>query len=913
MNRPAAQSLWRAAPARLLRTPGWLALLLVAATLLVASVVAPPLFAATAGATSLDTGLRATEGNPYGPESADARVIWNGVLPADAEAEVVERLDALPSYSTPTLGASGVGQSRTQRAVAFAGDRLEPSVLWTHDGVLEALAAEGGADPDAEGVWLRTDIAEALGLEVGDPFRIGLYQPIFDSRTAAPTVLLGTYEAAAGSSLPAAAADLPDADRWFVPTDADLPGVGAPLAVTNRATFDKLVLAVWETPLYTADMVLDPDVTPDEAERASAALARLARDAFDPGNRLNTNLATAEPEGAELDVGTGLAEIAAEASGTASSAREQVQAYAVGGQALAALLLVAAWVLLGLSRRREQLIASGLGMRPVEVAGLAMLETLVVVLLAVPAGIGLACLGVLLAGPPSEVGLPVGTSDLVRGGVAAFAGLLLVGLTAGVTAVGTDRMDRLTRLGRGRRSVPWGAALLAATAVVAVAVVTVDVDDRSSTPLTMVFPILVAASVAMLVARAAAALRARRPGRARPGTARWLATRRTGPVVREVTALTAVLAVALGLFAYSLTVHRGVDEGVEDKTASLLGARSTVVVENAFRGQGRRVATTAPFDGSTIVWRRGVTLPPAFGQGPLLAIDVPTFAGVADWGGSGDLEAGRALLDRLDEKSRGLPVILVGDTDLAPGDEGTMTVDVGTDAPVRVVDVLDAFPGAESEAGAVTVVMSVRKLFKVLNLEVDFRREGADADDAGAFTSEVWSDTSAAGLRAGLAAQDIRTDALIATEERTRSANGLVASTWAAGYVLALGGVVLALALAAGLVLALRLADRDRVSDVLLLRMGYAARDLARARAWEVGYAVGTAVLAAALGAAVLVLAPTTIDAAAGIPPLTRPRPGVADGLALVAVLVVLVLAAWSAGTVLARRRAAAEVLRGGG
>ena len=48
MNRPAVPPLWRAAPLRLLRTPGWLLLLVAAVGLFVASVVAPPLFVATA-------------------------------------------------------------------------------------------------------------------------------------------------------------------------------------------------------------------------------------------------------------------------------------------------------------------------------------------------------------------------------------------------------------------------------------------------------------------------------------------------------------------------------------------------------------------------------------------------------------------------------------------------------------------------------------------------------------------------------------------------------------------------------------------------------------------------------------------------------------------------------------------------
>ena len=88
--------------------------------------------------------------------------------------------------------------------------------------------------------------------------------------------------------------------------------------------------------------------------------------------------------------------------------------------------------------------------------------------------------------------------------------------------------------------------------------------------------------------------------------------------------------------------------------------------------------------------------------------------------------------------------------------------------------------------------------------------------------------------------------------------------------------------------------------------------DLARARAWEVGYAVATGVVAATIAVAVLVLGPATIDATAGIPPLARPRPELVDAVALLAVLAVLVVVAWVVGTVWARRRSAAEVLRAG-
>jgi predicted lysophospholipase L1 biosynthesis ABC-type transport system permease subunit len=79
-----------------------------------------------------------------------------------------------------------------------------------------------------------------------------------------------------------------------------------------------------------------------------------------------------------------------------------------------------------------------------------------------------------------------------------------------------------------------------------------------------------------------------------------------------------------------------------------------------------------------------------------------------------------------------------------------------------------------------------------------------------------------------------------------------------------------------------------------------------------VGYAVATAVLAAVVASAVLVLLPTIIDATAVIPPLTRPRPDLADVAVLAGVLVATVLVAWLLGSWRARHRHPAEVLRAG-
>lgn len=902
--------LWRSAPLRLVRTPGWLLIVLGAATLLVASVVAPPLFAATARSTALSDALEASSGAPYGPDSGDLRVTWDAVLTPDVEELVREPLEALTGYGGPVLGATGVSQSRTTTAVAVANGRQAESELWYHDGAVTAL----GGDEGASGVWLATDVAADLGLEVGDPLRIGLSQSHFsDRKSLARTVLAGTYETESGSVLPTALADDPDALRWFLPPDPDDPSTATSLAIAGRSDFDRLLTEVGDRPLFLADLQLDTDVTPDEAAAAVEQLQTIADDAFDTSTRLGVALANDEPEAAELQVLTGLPDIVFAADYAATSARDQVTPYAVAGQVLAAALLVAAWVLLGRTRRREQLLASGLGLRPAEVAGHAGLEALPVALLAAPAGLALAVLGVVTAGPPTGAGMTLTRDDLTRAAIAAAGALLLVAVTAGLSAVATERMDRVSRLGRSRRVVPWTVALVVATAAVAVAVLTVDVVDRSSTALTMAFPMLVAATVAVLVARTVAWVRGRLPGRARPGGARWLATRRSGPVVREVTALSAVVAIALGLFGYALTVNRGIEEGVADKNAAIAGAATVLEVMEDFRGEGMRRAVTPPAEDTTIVWRRGVALPPSYGNQPLLAIDPGSFDGVVDWGATGDLEVAREAARDLNRKAEGLPVVLAGDTDLEVGDRRMLDFSSEFQIPIEVVGVTAAFPGSESETGDVTVVISARKLFRLVAPTVDPRRRNANSGEAGAFRSEVWSSDSAAGLRRALADAGISTDGELVTSTQAGIEAGLVASTWAAGYVLALGVVMLVLAFGGALVLALRLADRDAVSDVLLGRMGVRPPELARARAWEVAYAVGTALLAAVIAGAVLVATPTIIDATAAVPPLTTPRPAYADVAVLVLAVATMVLLAWLIGARRAGRRHPAEVLRGGG
>lgn len=902
--------LWTTAPARLLHSPGWLVLVLLAASLLVASVVAPALFRTSARTAALDARVETAAAEPAPGASADLRASWvGGVLPTPGEALVLERLDALPGFGPPVLGAAGAAQERRLRAVVRVGGTSTGAALFTHDGVVEAL----GGDEDDRGVWLPTEIAEELGVVPGDRVRVGLESV---SATSAATryagaPLAGTYDPAPGSVLPAAVADRPGSEDWVLPLDPARPGSASPLVVTGRTTFARLARAVDEEPLYAVDLAADPALDPDLAEDAVAALQQLAVEAFDDSTELARATQRAVPVGTRLELASGLPDLVDEATEAASSAEQQVGPYATAGQVLAAALLLTAWVLVGRSRRREEALSAGLGVHPAATGALTLLELLPVALVAVPLGTVAAVVAIDVAGPPADLGL----GDLTAGdrGLALLGGglvLLLPSLVAVLAALRAEVGGR-GRLGARVRAVPWGPLVLVATAVVLVGVLSTDPARRGGSPLTTVLPLLVAASAAAVVVRVAGLVRL--PG-ARPGGARWLAGRRSAGAAaadRGQQALTAVLAVTLGLFAYTLTVHRGLVEGADDKVAALVGAPTVTSFEDALRGTGRR-AIPPPVDGSTLVWRQRATLPPVFGAQQLLTIDPPTFGDVADWGSTGTLAPGRDLIDRLEDPAAdGVPVLLAGDTERAVGDRGTLEVNEEISLPYIVVGVLPAFPGSEARTGDAAVVASSRVVFPRLPGYLD-PRDPLSVDATGPFTAEVWSRAAPEELRdrlrsIGLVPDDVVTMAGAAVGE------GLLSSSWAAQYVVVLGLVVLLLALASALALGLRLADRDAVSDVLLTRMGWRPRQLAAARTWEVVRAVLTAGVATLVTTAAMLLGPSLVDQVTSVLPVSRPRVGPTEVLAVVALGVAMVLASAGVGLARARGRSSAEVLRGNG
>ena len=330
--------------------------------LLTASLVAPTLFAQAADSAALDTGLAAVADDAFSTTTADARATWDSVLDEDSYVVVRRKLAGLPSYAPPVVNAVGGGTSaRGINPVVLRGGKAETAALYYRDGAVAAL----GGTPHSRGVWLPDEVAAALDVHAGDYVSVGL-QRSFGPSITAPTLVAGTFSRARLSALPEQLAGAPGLSARDLPYDPDNPGAGRPIMIADRDTFERLSIALGYPPLWTADMRLDPDVTPDEARAASAAVQKLATDAFDDRTRLAQASYRAKPAPTRVAVTSGLPDIVAEADSTATAARDQAAPFAQAGIVLAVVVMCAATVLLGRSRRREQDLLSGLGVRPHE-------------------------------------------------------------------------------------------------------------------------------------------------------------------------------------------------------------------------------------------------------------------------------------------------------------------------------------------------------------------------------------------------------------------------------------------------------------------------------------------------------------------------------------------------------------------
>ncbi|MCL3861780.1 hypothetical protein [Actinotalea sp. K2] len=932
MTRPVGP-LWRAAPVRLLHERGWLLLVVLTSAVLALAAVSLPLFERSVAAASVQAEIDAIPPDAFDRDAARLRTVVPAVVPPAADGPLRALLADLPELGEPVVSAFGFVERVDPRATALVGvgEVQVRGTLHYRDGAVEALAQAAGSVPD-QGVWLPEEVAADLGARPGDrvELTVDLRRPAerdaLDPEPVATAVLAGTYPTLEGSVLPA----LGELTTW-VSSERDLPamllGERSAMVFADRATFDRLAVEIWETPLWVGDLALVDGPTPAQARSAAAGIHELGRQAFVAGSAVDRLTALGLPAPEPMQVVSGIRGVVERADATTLLARGQVRSLSWAGLALGLAAVASAAVLVQRSRRPENALAAGLGLRPWAVAALAGLEAVLPVAVGTALGAGSAWVLVRYLGPSPHLGEGILTGVVRTALLAGVLGILTMTAAAGATAAVADRWQS-ARLGARRRTVPWEALLVVLT-LVAAAGISGTGTSRSPGALAVAFPMLLAAAVAAVGVGLLRVVQARVPwGLARVGTPRWLASHRARRTGREVTASVVIVSVGMAMLLWAIAAERGVDRGIQDKLAVAAGAPVTADVDGSWRlappvDDG---VPTPPVPGSTFVWRQQVTLPPRFGDVTLLAVDSPRFADVALWGESGALDGGREALAMLDDGSgetpddgsgempaqlAPLPVIMVDNPAYEVGDTGTLTTQAVWELRFEVVASVEAFPGMP---GRGLVADATRVFTDVPFADPTLVPESSDPGlRAGGFRAAVWSGGGAVEL------EQMFTDAELAppdvlTREVAAQRPGVRGALWPLEYLVALGAAATVLGVAVLLLHAVRVAERDRLGDLLLTRIGVTGRELTRARAGEMAGLLVRAAVAALVSVLVLSVAgPSLVDPVPSLVPTVRPILAWAD----VGLLALVVLAAGMLSTVVARRSSravsAGEVLRGDG
>ncbi|MCY1137675.1 hypothetical protein OWR29_06660 [Actinoplanes sp. Pm04-4] len=851
-----------------LRQRAWSVLIVTAFLVLGAAGSAGPIFAEASDNAAFQ--LRRDE-IPASARQNDAAVVRVSadVGPRSVDQEPVMRdIRAVPGLGEPDLTGQSVGAEVASPQywgfTVSAGSKNERGRLFAvQDPAAELVAAPGVKD----GLWLPKPMADELGVGAGDRIGLSLRQGTRSKPRNATATVSGVYAVDAGGRLPA---DEPGSRKWALrrgdtPPDTEYETLPAYLLVGDVPTVERLAQTVDDPLFWSVEAALTPDTTLSEARRTAADIEllrrRYASQVPDPND-------SADPTA--LRFATGIGRIVATAQTTTEAVRQRTRpvewaAIAVG---LASVLAVA--LLSARRRERELRHAAAVGLAPIRVGGLWLLEHLL------PAALG-AVLGWLAAwqlvarlGPPGAIEESLAPAARL-GGAAVLAGLAAVAL---VGALAASRRVRPAPPATMRRPLPWGAmvviaALIAAGGLVGAGGPAGGVD--------LLVPLLVLAAVGVvagwLPARLAGA------GANLPSSPRravlWLARRRLGSGGAERRLTVVVVTAGLGMLLFALSAVHSTENSAIDRVAVAAGAEGVGVLEGSWQldKQAPLVPKQEPFrappegpvpgvrvpptpEGSTLVWRTDVRTLLDDDQKDLLVIDPARFGEVALWGRGADLAAARTAVAGLaahpiDEAGR--PRVITVADPVSDG-EDTIRMQLGFgDVYFAVAGRVRAFPG---QRGRPMYVAAADPTLGKLGVDDPRLRPRNQYPNQVFSQVYVWSSAGADGVQAVVAPyenEDVqleRTD----TAAALRNASDYVATERARGYQLAIAGYLALLAILTLGIYAQRTAALRRPADLMLARIGLSRSRVARARTVE--FVLLSLVAFAAAVAGVYALAP---------------------------------------------------------
>ena len=613
---------------------------------------------------------------------------------------------------------------------------------------LVPLGSAGDAGVIAGGVWLDEAAAQATGVAPGDEVRVSISGRELGGSVVLPVA--GVYALSEDGTRPA---DVEGSTFWQdlvgrLPQSTGFGGVTPPL-LTDVPTLELVAEPLEERVLWSVEAGLDP-VVPTLRE-----LTRTVRSLQDVPRALPP-LPTVEGPQGRFIVASGVPGLHELSAAIATTAVDRTRGVAWSSLALTGLAVLVITLVDDSRRRHERRLEAAIGLHPMQVGGLRMLEVVPQALLGGAVGVAVAWGVVTVWGPEgvtTDRGLLAAVTDAVTVLVVA---LLLVGAVSATSAWATGRLtigNGLTSSPPGR-GVPWRTGLVVAAGAAVVGVLT---GEEAGGGLEVVAPLLVGAGCGAVVAAAATAglrrlLLAGGPSsgaeaRQSPGSdarasgvlpvgggaaptagRRQLSPRRARSVLalrrlaapgQGQDAVVVLLSAGLAMAGFVALADRSLQSSVESKSAVLAGAASVIEIpdrqalalapdavprpdrEATYDLQQRPVdldldlATDIPVPrGDTVVWFDRVAVE-GDQQVPVVVLDTDTAPAALDFGaGGGALVGAERALARLTEQA----------ALRAPGS--------GADPPAPVVVV------GERRGLAVGDTVEVRGTYSLISVEV---------------------------------------------------------------------------------------------------------------------------------------------------------------------------------------------------
>ena len=365
----------------------------------------------------------------------------------------------------------------------------------------------------------------------------------------------------------------------------------------------------------------------------------------------------------------------------------------IAGLGVAAAVVAAAAAFAVAGRRTEAAFLHAHGWGPLRFAAKASVEAFIPIGLGAAAGFGAASWLIATFGPAAQAAPSARAVSITWAVAAAAAGLVVLGVTSGVSFIRTFEVHSLKRR---LAWVPWEilaivGALLVLRRLNAGGALIEDtrLDILRPSALLLAFPVLFVAGFATLGARILVEVLRRTASRASRGSpAPYLTVHRLTSLPKLTVLLVGAAALCLGIFVDSQTMVGSLRSTVDAKAGVFVGSDLQVLIDSSAPEQDD---FPLPITRATRVKYAGSMTP---GDVPfdMVGIDPDTIVGAAYWDDEFSDEPLEDLVARLPSETGPLPVILVQ----GEGEPTGMAI-AQIETPIEVVGRASAFPGVSSD------------------------------------------------------------------------------------------------------------------------------------------------------------------------------------------------------------------------